>query len=122
MREEDLPATVRWTNQSSNRLKANWDAVINFQEKITGIGVVIRDNLRRVFVAQSKTIPAIYELDSVGEIAVLHAIEPYRDSGVKEVVFEGDLKNVVTALNESEPSLCHYGQILDDAKVVLGAI
>ena len=82
MREEDLPATVQWTNQSSNRLKVNWDEAINFQEKITGIGVVIRDNLGRVFLAQSKTILAIYELDTAEAIAVLHATELCCDSSV----------------------------------------
>jgi ribonuclease HI len=48
-----------------------------------------------------------------------HAVEFCRDTGVRKVILEGDSKQVVRALEEKEQSSCTYGQVLDDAKIVL---
>jgi hypothetical protein len=74
---------------------------------VIGIGVIIRDNLGRVFTAQSKTIQAMYDPNTAEAIAALHDIELSCDSGLQEVLLEGDSMNVVT-LKDIDSNLCHY--------------
>lgn len=112
---------VRWTNPPPNSYKANWDAAKNLKEKRIGIGVIIRDNMGPVFAAQCKTIHAVYDPTTAEAVAALHALELSRDSGLQEVLLEGDSKIVVTALKDIDSNFCRYGQVIDDAKVVLKA-
>jgi ribonuclease HI len=51
--------------------------------------------------------------------SALLAVEFSRDSGFQHVILEGDSKNVVLALSETDANLSRYGQIIEDAKVVL---
>lgn len=111
----------RWKNPPPDSYKVNWDAALNSKEKRTGIGVIIQDNLGRVFAAQSKTIYALYDPTTAEAEGALYALELSRDSGLHEVMLEGDSKIVVIALTGMESNCCRYGQVIDDAKAVLNA-
>lgn len=110
---------ICWSNPPPNRYKVNWDAAIDLKEKRIGIGVIIRDHRGLVFAAQSKTIRAAYDPTTVEAVASLYAIELSCDSRPKEVLLEGDSKTMVMALNDTDPSWCRYGQVIDDAKAML---
>jgi ribonuclease HI len=81
--------------------------------------VIIRDNQGWVFAALSKTIQISLDPTMAEAAAALLAVEFSRDSGLQHVILEGDSKNVVLALSETNANLSRYGQIIEDAKVVL---
>ena len=118
--DEPVPdKQIRWTPPPVESYKANWDAAINLKEKKVGIGVIIRDYQGWVFAALSKTIQISLDPTMAEAAAALLAVEFSRDSGLQQVILEGDSKNVVLALSETEANLSRYGQIIEDAKVVL---
>ena len=82
-----------------------------------GIGVIIRDEFLRLLVRHCKQFSTHLQLRQWR--LDLHAVEFSRDTGLRQVIFEGDSKHTVQALFEIESSNCSYGQVIDNAKVVL---
>jgi ribonuclease HI len=69
--------------------------------------VIIRDHQGWVFAALSKTIQIFLDPTMAEAAAALLAVEFSRDSGLQHVILEGDSKNVVLALSETDANLSY---------------
>ncbi|XP_059442109.1 uncharacterized protein LOC132174476 [Corylus avellana] len=113
-------ASVKWEKPPFGRYKVNWDVAIDHNLQYMGFGAIIRDHNGSVCAAKCLKVEGIQE-PVVGEAqAALAAVEFSRELGYQDVILEGDSLQVVQALKEEGINWRSYGQIVDDARVLLG--
>ena len=113
------PMRTKWSNPPLGRLKANWDVALNSVVKRIGTGVIIQDDKGVVFAALSRSVEACPAPVIVEAMGALHAIEFCQDSGLLNIMLEGDSLQVVQAVNAKGEQWLRFGQIIDDIQVVL---
>ncbi|XP_059445373.1 uncharacterized protein LOC132177154 [Corylus avellana] len=113
---------IKWQSPSVGIFKANWDVALNNTSKCMGIGVLVRDHLGKINAALCKTVEAYLEPVIAEAMGALRAIELCREMWIQEVIFEGDCKTVVQAINCKEYQWSRYGQVVEDSKTLLGDI
>ncbi|XP_065630784.1 uncharacterized protein LOC136068061 [Quercus suber] len=107
-----------WRPPCSNFYKANFDGVVFQDFQKAGIGVVIRDSNGEVIgaLSESSFLPATIE--DVEAIACRRAASFVRDARLEKVVFEGDSKTIIRAINSDFTCLASFGHIVDNARTL----
>ena len=105
-----------WKPPCSPFCKINFDGALFQDQKMAGIGVVIRNPNGHVIGALSDRIflPAI--VDEVEALACRKAISFALDLGVENVILEGDSMTIIQALNSDSSCASSYGHIIDDIR------
>ncbi|RXH89245.1 hypothetical protein DVH24_031602 [Malus domestica] len=95
--------THRW-------VKINIDGALNVQDKLSGVGVVIRDWRGGHLVARGTTIPRRYIGTNFGAVFS----EMAQQQGFQQVVVESDCLKAIATLNWTHSDLSAIGTIADD--------
>ncbi|XP_050278447.1 uncharacterized protein LOC126720005 [Quercus robur] len=106
-----------WKPPQSPFCKINFDDAVFQDQKMAGIGVVIRNPNGHVIGALSDRIFLPATVDEVEALACRKAISFALDLGVENVVLEGDSKTIIQALNSDSSCASSYGHIIDDIRV-----
>lgn len=112
----------KWEAPPSGIFKVNWDDAIAQQEERMGVGVVIRDEKGTVIAALCKLVDGHFDPVTADAAAALSTVEFCLEVGVQDILLEGDSATVVEAVRNQSPNWFHYGQIIDDIKIVLGSL
>ena len=99
----------------------NWDVAIAAKEKQMGVGVLIRDEQGNVITGLSKPVMALYDPASAEALAALCAVEFCLEVGIQKFILEGDSLLVVKAFQDPNSKWLRYGQMIEDALLVLGS-
>ncbi|XP_040994279.1 uncharacterized protein LOC121245522 [Juglans microcarpa x Juglans regia] len=109
----------RWKVPSEGFVKANWDAAINLNLRMMGIGVIIWDERGEVLAAYCDQKKYVQQPATTECMALWKAMELGRDLGFNRVIFEGDAHTIVKAVNEESEDFLAYRSIVQDAKQML---
>jgi hypothetical protein len=111
---------IKWKPTPMKKFKVNWDAVLENNCGKTGLGMIARDSMGN-FVA-TRGVPIDSKLDQVvaEAQAALHATIFAKDLGLVDIIFEGDAKQIITAIKLKHPWLLPYGHLIDG--VVAGLV
>jgi ribonuclease HI len=81
-----------------------------------GIGVIIRDEKGGVIAAISKTREGLLEPTTGEAITLFFAMGLRRDIATQNVMFEGDAKQVMDAMNSTMSRWSRFGHLLEDTR------
>jgi ribonuclease HI len=119
---EEAPGTgitQKWTGPPNGSYKVNWDIALDAKQNCLGIGVIIRDDKGAVFGALRR-VACTTQDPTMGEaIGALAAVEFSRDTGISDVILEGDSKQIVDAIAGMGSYWCKYGHIIGDINEVM---
>jgi hypothetical protein len=105
-----------WQPPPHGRLKANWDESIHRRAGCIGFGCIVRDSSGGVMGAACKYQKVIVEPKMAEVMAALFAISFCREVGFFEVMFEGDVLQVVQEINTGNPPLSRIGHFVESIK------
>jgi ribonuclease HI len=109
----------RWSPPHLGRVKVNWDASINSKEKCIGVGIVARNSLGD-FVGGRSVMQKIETDSSTTEsMAALMAVLFSKELGLSEVIFEGDIAQVISDINSPPPHFSKAGHITESMSLEL---
>jgi ribonuclease HI len=77
----------------------NWDATVGKNFGRLGLGAVIRDHNGFMCASKSLTRPGMLDPTAAKALAAIMAISLYNELGIRQVLLEGDARNVVEAVN-----------------------
>jgi hypothetical protein len=104
-----------WRRPPEGVVKVNWDAALDKDTKMMGVGVIVRDERGDVLATLCTTIPFVTDPTIAEAIAAWKAVELGCELGFQRVILEGDALEIVKALRQAEPSWSRYGQLIEDA-------
>ena len=84
---------TRWQPPLADLMKINFDGVVFSSENVSGIGVVIRNNLGLVIASCSQRLPQDHSSNEVEALAATKALSFAAEIGITKVVLEGDSHN-----------------------------
>lgn len=109
---------MRWKKSAVGRYKANFDAALDKKQQKMGVGVVVRDcngDIVALMCAVRKCVsPFVAKCKAIWE-----AMEMWIDLGFRDVMFGGDVKEVVTAVMKGKDYDSCYGQNIEGIKQYL---
>ncbi|XP_059436609.1 uncharacterized protein LOC132169617 [Corylus avellana] len=108
-----------WLAPTQGWYKANWDVAIDKLNERVGIGVVLRDEKGQVIATMCKTRMGILELAMGEAYAAYHAVFLCRDMGVQNLILEGNVKQIVEAINSATGTWSLFGHLIEDTRRVL---
>jgi ribonuclease HI len=100
-------------------VKINWDAALDKQKKLMGVGVMIRDHRGDVIATQCSTWQYITDPAVAEAMALRTAAAVRQQLGIMEVILEGDSLEVVQAVKKEEESWTNFGPIVEEVKDML---
>ena len=103
-----------WTPPSGSQYKINFDAAVFADIKVSGFGVVIRNDKGEVMVALSARGPPVTDSEEAEVLAGRKALEFALDSGFSEVVLEGDNVGVMRSIQSKGANNSSLGHIYGD--------
>ncbi|KAK6116072.1 hypothetical protein DH2020_008341 [Rehmannia glutinosa] len=109
----------RWKKPNFPYMKCNVDAAICQQRKLTGIGVVLRNDQGEFIVARTIYFPGIYAIREAEAISVREALSWLHDLGIRQVVVETDAKYVVDSLTSHEFGISEYDFVIQECRAFL---
>ena len=92
-------AIVRWKAPPLGLLKVNWDASIDSKRGRMGVGVIVRDHLRRMWASKCIVREGFLDPMSAKAMGATMAALFCRDLGMEIIQLEGDAKIVIDAVN-----------------------
>ncbi|KAI9173820.1 hypothetical protein LWI28_007108 [Acer negundo] len=104
----------RWQAPPLGVFKINTDVVTRSSNRISGIGVVIRDNLGRVKASFCKQLNAYFEPQIAETLVILRGINLAVDIGLFPVMLESDVLSVVNAIVSKEVPSSEVGVVVQD--------
>ncbi|XP_059428517.1 uncharacterized protein LOC132162279 [Corylus avellana] len=110
----------RWQKPPADFIKINWDASIDEKHRRVGIGVAVRNSDGMMLAALCASKPILTDPGTAEALAAWSAANVARRLNLRQVILEGDALEVVSVLNMEGGWLGNYGQILQDAKNLLG--
>jgi ribonuclease HI len=113
------PTIPRWLKPSLGWVKLNWDGALNSSTNNIGAGVVVRNEAGELLVGLAVTIPYVSDSLIVEVMATWRAVELGRKLSFQRIILEGDSLIIVGALNQSNPCLSGYEQMMEDIRVRL---
>jgi hypothetical protein len=114
--QRELTATLEesWTPPPDNTVKINWDASLDKNRRIVGMGLIARDGRGSVLAAATKVLFSEVNPVVAKALAATHAFILGYELGVQQVIFEGDAQQVVQAINSESPCNTSYGHLIED--------
>jgi ribonuclease HI len=92
----------------------NWDAALQKDRGLVGLGVLLRDHTGKMIMAKSLTQKGYLCPAEVESLATVTATQICRSWGIDRVLFVGDAKVVVNAINNGEAKSSLQNPILQD--------
>lgn len=100
-------------------IKINWDATLDGRKKLMGVGIVAKDLSGRVVVAMCAFLPYIRVPTTTEAIGARGAVEFGRELGFNSIELEGDVREVVLALESAEVCEAAYESIIMETHLLL---
>ena len=98
---------------SEDFYKANFDAALFDNSNMAGIGVVIRDCNGNIIGALSqKSLPQ--SIEHAEALVASWAVAFARELSLFKVIFEGDCRRIIKAINTKEPCHTLFGHIIEE--------
>ena len=107
---------TRWQPPPADLMKINFDGAVFSSVNVSGIGVVIRNNLGQVIASCSQRLPPVYSSNEVEALATAKAVSFAAEIGITKAVLEGDSLTIMKALSSDHRSLSSFGLMIDDVK------
>ena len=82
-------------------------------------GIIIRNERCEAVEATSKSIMGPLEPTTGEAIDLVHAAAMCRDGGIKNIILEGDAKQMMDELNSNGSKWCKFGKLIDDTRYIL---
>ena len=99
-----------WTPPSPGQYKINVDGVVFKEQKMAGVGIIIRDDAGQLISACSKKIDAPLGAIEVEAKAVEMGLQFAKDMFIQDFTLETDSLSLVNALSSS-PFICSYSSL-----------
>jgi ribonuclease HI len=106
-----------WKPPSIGSLKINWDASLNVNSDLVGMGCVIRKGEGIVLAAKCCYCKAVVDPVCAEAMAALAALDFCCDLGMDSIECEGDSLQIIKAVSSSGHSLDIIGHFLDALKL-----
>ena len=103
-----------WKPPSGAQYKINFDAAVFADIKVSGVGVVIRNDKGEVMAALSARGPPVTDSEEAKVLAGRKALEFALDLGFSEVVLEGDNIGVMRSIQSKGANNSSLGHIYGD--------
>jgi hypothetical protein len=97
-----VPEVQKWKRPEESWLKLNCDGALNFQEKVAGTGVIVRDHTGGFVVAECRKYSHIVDPGMVELLACRDAVWLAKARGWSHVVVETDCQLIVKEWNEGK--------------------
>lgn len=108
-----------WHNLSPGWFRAGVDATFFSEDNVTGIGIILQDDVGGFISTRVLCIPGCLRVDE-GEAMGLHEVLSWiKALGLQQVLFETDSKLVVDALSSRVEDLSEFGSIVSSCKKIL---
>jgi ribonuclease HI len=117
-----VPTPTPWKHPPVGWFKANWDAGVNHKTGRVGLGAIIRDHQGRMWAAKSMTQKGSLDPIAAETIAATMAAKLCKEMGIRQVLLEGDAKEVVEAVKSHLPDESATGHLTADLRVALSLI
>ncbi|XP_041016197.1 uncharacterized protein LOC121258719 [Juglans microcarpa x Juglans regia] len=109
----------KWQLLEADFVKVNWDASLHLKRKRIGVGIMIRDAKGETLVAVCDQRKHVQD-PSVAEChALWKALELCNELNIQKVMFKGDVKAIVSAVNSEEEDLSSVDFLVDDIHSML---
>ena len=105
---------THWLPPLPQQFKANCDGALFHDINRVGLGVVIRNHEDMVVAALAEQVPLPPSVEDVEAIAWRRAVTFTGETGLQDVVFEGDYEVVFKHLTTAESSWASFGHITDE--------
>jgi ribonuclease HI len=121
--QDDLPprpastrpaCNAQWKPPAEGSYKANFDGAIFAETSEAGIGVIIRNDQGNVMASLSQRIPYPHSVAAVEVYAARSATQFALDLGFRDLIFEGDSLQIITALQHHSSCNTQYGHPITD--------
>jgi hypothetical protein len=93
---------AQWTRPAKGNVKINWDAALDGQNRLMGVGIIARDSNGRVVAAMCSFLPYIKDPSVAEAIGAKRAVEFGKERGFSSIELEGDALEIVLALSSLE--------------------
>ncbi|KAF5441933.1 hypothetical protein F2P56_037100 [Juglans regia] len=110
----------KWKKSSTNMVKANWDATMDFENKRMGMGIVFRDEDGEVLASVCDMKQHVNDPTLAESLALWRALEISNNLSFSfsELVFEGDAAVIIQKINKEGEDQSWMGHIINDIKQV----
>jgi hypothetical protein len=109
---------TQWTRPVEGNVKINWDAALDCQNRLMGVGIIVRDSMCRVVAVMCSTLPYIKDPTVAEAIGAKRAVEFGRERGFPSIKLEGDALEIVLALRSLEECCGAYGNVITETVIV----
>ena len=109
-----MQRNLNWQPPPENWYKVNVDAAISTDLNITGLGVVVRDSSGMFMAARALKIEGCLDPHRAELLAAREGIIFAWDAGFRQIILEGDARNVYSSIENSEEDLSYNGSIIRD--------
>ncbi|XP_041025315.1 uncharacterized protein LOC121265693 [Juglans microcarpa x Juglans regia] len=99
----------KWRKPAEGIFKANFDAAIDAQKKLLGLGIIIRDWEGQIEAACSDQVQLVSDSAMAESLALRKTVQLCYDLGLNKVQFEGDALVIVNSVNKDEELWTWYG-------------
>ena len=106
----------RWVPPPENRFKLNFDAAIFQEIHASGFGAIIRNERGKVMASFSARGPSAVDSEEAKLLACRRALEFAIDTGLMDIVVEGDNSVVMKDLLSSRTEFSRLGHLYEDVK------
>ncbi|XP_042980158.1 uncharacterized protein LOC122310328 [Carya illinoinensis] len=108
-----------WIRPTEDFVKVNWDASFDIKRGNMRMGVIMRDVNGEALLAACDRKFNVQSAEVAECYALWKALKGCSDLNVQKVIFEGDAKGVITAVQSEEDNLSVIGPLVDDIRDVL---
>jgi hypothetical protein len=112
----------RWHRPAPNSIKINWDATLDGRKKLKGMGIIARDCQGEVKAAMCDVIPYIRDPIIAEAITARCAVHFGRNLGFESVELEGDAREIILAIGNSEEADSIHGNLLIETRQMLESL
>jgi hypothetical protein len=110
---------VQWRKPPQGFVKLNWDAALEKNQRLIGVGVVARHFEGKVIAAKCSSQRYISDSSVAEAFGARLCTEFGLFLGLRSVIFEGDALEVVQELNRVNEDAGHLGNLIGDIRVLL---
>jgi ribonuclease HI len=86
------------------------------------VGIVLRGHNERVTAVRSFTRLGFLEPTTAEAVVTVLAVQFCKEMGVQNVILEGDAEVIIKALQAQGQNGSRYGQLVEDARLILGSL
>jgi pantoate kinase len=109
----------QWSVPAVGNIKINWDVALDGRKKLMGVGIMARDSLGRVVAAMCAFLPYMRDPTTAEAIGARRAVEFGHELGFNSIELEGDVREVVLALESAEVCEAAYESIIMETHLLL---